>query len=171
MYLQDVHVENFANRGKSVGMRMITISVGILAFFCLLLGMLFPPFFLGVIGFGLLAWFLSTRVELDFDYAYTNGTIDIAKVFNKSSRKRFLSIDMKDVVLVGPVGSDSVRAYEGRGIKTIDASSRNPEIKTYEVVYHDTRSNNNSETIVLMDLEDDFLEAMRTAAPSAVHKE
>ena len=78
---------------------------------------------------------------------------------------------MKDVVLVGPVGSDSVRAYEGRGIKTIDASSRNPEIKTYEVVYHDTRSNNNSETIVLMDLEDDFLEAMRTAAPSTVHKE
>ena len=169
MYLQDVHVENYANRGKSIGMRMVTISMGILAFLCLLFGMIFPPFFLGVIGFGLLSWFLSTRVELDFDYAYTNGSIDISKVFNKSSRKRFLSFDMKDVIVVGPVGSDSVRAYQGRGLKTIDCSARNPEIKTYEVVYHDKKSSN-AETIVIMDLEDDFLEAMKAAAPRVVNK-
>ena len=169
MYLQDVHVENFANRGKSLGMRMATISIGVLAFFCLLLGMMFPPLFLGTIGFGLLAWFLSTRVELDFDYAYTNGTIDVAKVYNKSSRKHFLSIEMKDVIVVGPVGSDSVRAYQGRGLKTIDCSSRNPEIKTYEIVFHDKKSDN-AETIVLMDLEDDFLEAMKAVAPRTVNK-
>ena len=78
---------------------------------------------------------------------------------------------MKDVVVVAPVGTDPVRGYEGRGLKVLDCSSRNPQIKTYEVVYHDPKSSNNGVTVVLMDLEDDFLEAMRTVSPSAVHKD
>ena len=170
-YLQDVHVENYANRGKSAGMLVLRALVIVLAVGCLVLGLLIPPFIFGTIGFGLLAWFLGTRLELDFDYSYTNGTIDIAKVFTKSSRKKYLSFEMKDVVVVAPVGTDPVRGYEGRGLKVLDCSSRNPQIKTYEVVYHDPKSSNNGVTVVLMDLEDDFLEAMRTVSPSAVHKD
>lgn len=169
MYLQDVHVENYANRGKSMGMQMLFVFMVIVSVLSMMIGLFAPPVFLATIAFVLLAWFIKSRVELDFDYAYTNGSIDIAKVFDKSSRKRFLSFDMKDVIVVGPVGSDSVRAYQGRGIKTIDCSARNPEIKTYEIVYHDKKSNN-AETIVLMDLEDDFLEAMKAVAPRAVNK-
>lgn len=170
MYLQDVHVENYANRGKSMGMLSLKIFLIVLTVIFLLLGMFMPPVFLAAIGSGLLAWFVGTRSELDFDYSYTNGTIDVAKVYTKSYRKHFLTVDMKDVVVVGPVGSDSVRAYQGRGIKTIDCSSRSQDAKTYEIVYHDTKSNNNAEVILLMDLEDDFLDAMSTVAPSAVHK-
>ncbi len=83
---------------------------------------------------------MGTRLELDFDYSYTNGTIDIAKVFTKSSRKKYLSFEMKDVVVVAPVGTDPVRGYEGRGLKVLDCSSRNPQINTYEVEYHYPKS-------------------------------
>lgn len=169
MYLQDVHVENIANRGTVIGMQLLRILLIVLTVGCIVLGAFLPPMFLVAIVLGLLAWFVGTRTQIDYDYSYTNGTIDVAKVFTKSSRKHFLTIEMKDVIVVGPVGSDSVRAYQGRGIRTIDCSSRKPDANTYEVVYHDSR--NGGETILLMDLDGEFLDAMKIVAPSAVHKD
>ncbi|MQN01950.1 MAG: hypothetical protein FRC54_08630 [bacterium LCO1.1] len=170
MYLQDVHIENFASRGKDIGMYILMGVFIVLTLASLIIGMGFPVFYFGVVVFALLAWYVSTKRELDFDYAYTDGTIDIAKVFNKSSRKEFLTFEMKDVVAAAPVGSEYLKAYQGRGIRTIDASARNPQVKTFEIVFRN-HSGNNSENIVLMDLEDDFIDAMRQVAPDAVHKE
>ncbi len=44
MYLQDVHVENYANRGKSAGMLVLRALVIVLAVGGLVLGLLIPPF-------------------------------------------------------------------------------------------------------------------------------
>lgn len=170
MYLQDVHVENFVSRNKSSVVSAVRIMMIVLAVFCLFGAIFTPLALIGVIVFGILAWYLGTRSQIDFDYSYTNGTIDIARVFAKSSRKKYLSIEMKDVSLVAPLDSNYARAYQGRGLKTYDCTSRRGDHKVYEVVFHDTKSNNNSEEIILMELEDDFLDAMSTASPSIVHK-
>lgn len=168
MYSQDVHIENFASRDKSKGisaLRVISIVLGVV-FICL---SFIPWLILVALFFFLLAWFMGQRDQVDFDYSYTNGSIDIARVFSKSSRKKFLSFDMKDVTVVAPRGSEYVAQYQGRGIKTYDCTSDKKDRPVYEVVFHNQKSSN-AEEIVLMELEENFVDAMFDAAPHAVHK-
>ena len=58
MYLQDVHVENYANRGKSMGMQMLFVFMVIVSILSMMIGLFAPPVFLATIAFVLLAWFI-----------------------------------------------------------------------------------------------------------------
>lgn len=43
------------------------------------------------------AYKLSTLLNVEYEYIITNGTLDIDKIVNKSSRKRMLSIELSHV--------------------------------------------------------------------------
>lgn len=43
------------------------------------------------------AYKLCTRFNLEYEYIVTNGTMDIDKIINKSSRKRILSFELATV--------------------------------------------------------------------------
>ncbi len=47
------------------------------------------------IGYG--AFWLSNKFNVEFEYIITNGTLDIDKIINKSSRKRILSFELSQV--------------------------------------------------------------------------
>lgn len=167
MYLQDIHVENYASRKKSGAVTTLRILLIIAGVICVVpFGLYLWPLLIALVAFGL-AWFVGTRDQIDFDYSYTNGTIDIARVFSKSSRKKYLSFDMNDVIVVAPNDSNYIKGYTGRGLKVWDCTSRDPQKKVYAVVFRDEKKDEN---IVLMELEDDFLDAMEHAAKDAVHR-
>lgn len=58
---------------------------------------------LGTIGFLLMAgvlygaYYLSSRLTVEYEYIVTNGTMDVDKIIAKSSRKRVLSFDLSKV--------------------------------------------------------------------------
>ena len=52
----------------------------------------FSLFLICGIFFG--AYKLSTRFNIEYEYIITNGTMDVDKIINKSSRKRILSFDL-----------------------------------------------------------------------------
>lgn len=168
MYLQDVHVENYASRKRSAGMLTLRIIVIILGIICVVpFGAFLWTLLVALALFGL-AWYIGTREQIDFDYSYTNGTIDIARVFTKSSRKKYLSFDMDKVILVAPSDSNYAKGYTGRGLKVWDCTSRDQQKKAYAVVFKSEKSQN--EEIALMELEDDFLDAMEAANRDVVHR-
>ncbi len=43
------------------------------------------------------AYKLSSMLNIEYEYIITNGTMDIDKIINKSSRKRMLSFELSDV--------------------------------------------------------------------------
>ena len=43
------------------------------------------------------AFWLSSKLNVEFEYIITNGTMDIDKIVNKSSRKRILSFELSKV--------------------------------------------------------------------------
>ena len=49
----------------------------------------------GLIFYG--AFLLSKRLFIEYEYIVTNGTLDIDKIIAKSSRKRMISIEIKDI--------------------------------------------------------------------------
>lgn len=167
MYLQDVHVENFASRRPSTAMLFIRVLLIVLGVICVIpFGLYLWPLIIAL-GLFILAWFVGTRTQIDFDYSYTNGTIEIDRVFTKSSRKKYLTFSMSDVITVARLDSDYLRAYQGRGMKVYDCTSQNGKDNVYAVVF---RFNKQNEEIVLMELEDDFLDAMEQAARDTVHR-
>lgn len=80
--------------------------------------------FMGILGtFSLLlaagalfgAYKLSVRFNVEYEYIVTNGTMDIDKIINKSSRKRILSFELATVSRIekfNPAQISSVNAKE-----------------------------------------------------------
>ncbi len=61
------------------------------------------------------AYKLSTRFNVEYEYIVTNGTMDIDKIINKSSRKRILSFELATVSRIekfNPAQISSINAKE-----------------------------------------------------------
>ena len=97
----DVFFEQIVPIKKSVGnwtalIGLWFVAVLLIAFIFLtnLLGSFSLIFCFGI-GYG--AFWLSNKFNVEFEYIITNGTLDIDKIINKSSRKRILSFELSQV--------------------------------------------------------------------------
>ena len=50
-----------------------------------------------ILGIGYGAWWLTAKLNIEYEYIVTNGTMDIDKIINKSSRQRVSSFDLTKV--------------------------------------------------------------------------
>ena len=76
--------------------------------------------------------FLFKRMNVEFEYVYFNGDLDIDKIMDMQSRKRVFSTNIKEMEVIAPTGSVELHPYQRT--KTLDYSTQNPEDKTYEMV-------------------------------------
>ncbi len=64
-------------------------------FMALILGVVF-----GAIAF--FAWRRTDHCRIEYEYAFTNGTLDISQVLNNRRRRYLTALEMKEVVRCGP---------------------------------------------------------------------
>ena len=76
--------------------------------------------------------FLFKRMNIEFEYVYFNGDLDIDKIMDMQSRKRVFSTNIKEMEVIAPTGSVELHPYQRA--KTLDYSTQNLEDKTYEMV-------------------------------------
>lgn len=101
-------------------------------------------FLLGIIGWLALIplaaflagdFFLLPSLDLEFEYLYVNGELDIDKIMSKQKRKRVFSGDIANLVLMAPSGSHELDSYRSRNdIKKQDYSSGRSDAKTYTMI-------------------------------------
>ncbi len=97
----DTFFEQIVSMRKSGKAVAAVIGIWLLALIICAALILFPV--LGSIGFlivfGVLfgAYKLSTFFNVEYEYIITNGTLDIDKITNRSSRKRVLSLELPTV--------------------------------------------------------------------------
>ena len=105
--MEQLFMEKIVKR-KATGLDM-AINAGIVLA-CVLLGLaaiLFIPsvgLFLAV-GLGYGAWFLLGQRNIEYEYALTNGELDIDRIVARRRRKRIFSAHGKEFELVAPVKS------------------------------------------------------------------
>ncbi len=98
---------------KKTGKTILAFS-GIWALAALLILFLFFTNLLGGLtlilcfGIGYGAYWLSSKLNVEFEYIITNGTMDIDKITNKSSRKRILSFELSKVTRLEKYNSVAV---------------------------------------------------------------
>ena len=81
----------------------------------LLIGLIAATAFLGLIGvifawiatliLGVAAYFILPNLDLEYEYVYVNGELDIDKIMAKSKRKRLKSFDLAKLEIMAPVNS------------------------------------------------------------------
>ena len=61
---------------------------------------------------------LKNNQRIEYDYTFTNGVLDIAKIINNSKRKRLLSMNVKDFEVVAPISDEGFqRMLNHKGIQ------------------------------------------------------
>ena len=142
---------------KKAGLIVATIVVSFLL-------MMFIPSFAFLLTAGLIALdvFLFGKMNLEFEYIYYNGDMDIDKIMNMQSRKRVFSTNIKEVDVVAPKGSDQLMPFQR--LKVLDFSSQIPENRIYEMV----TSYKGEKVRVIFEPNDVILNGMKYLAPRKV---
>lgn len=164
-FVSDLYIELLVKRKRSatdVILKTALIAVTVLTF---LMGLLMNPLlFILFIGLLVLDYFKLPAFDLEFEYLYVNGELDIDKIMSKQKRKRVSSIDMKNVELVVPANSHELDYYRNSKMKTVDFSSKQEGAKVYAMVVKGDKE----QKIVLFEPNQAILDDMRRIAPRAV---
>lgn len=106
--------------------------------------------------------FLFKRMNLEFEYVYFNGDLDIDKIMNMQSRKRVFSSNIKEMEVIACSGSVELQQYPR--YKVLDFSTQNPDDKVYEMI-----TQFKGETVrVLFNPNEKILNEMKNLAPRKV---
>ncbi len=92
------YAEQIVTIKKGGGTIALIIGIWLLAIILIALLLLLNIPFNLLLCFGLAfgAFWLSNKFNVEYEYIITNGTVDIDKITNKSTRKRILSFDLKN---------------------------------------------------------------------------
>lgn len=75
--------------------------------------------------------YMFRRLDVEYEYTYFDGSLDIAKIMSKQSRKELFSTNIKeDMELIAPTGASELQYHQVA--KTFDYSTRIPGNKTYK---------------------------------------
>ena len=136
--MSDLYTEEIVKRKKSAKeglLKVLLITGTVLAFLFFLTGIIGWFGMLILLGFVAADYILIPGLDLEFEYLYVNGEIDIDKIMSKQRRKRVFSGDMANVEKLAPSASHELDPYRNRqDIKKEDYSSHAENAKTYSMV-------------------------------------
>lgn len=132
--------------------------------------MLFYITVLGIIdtvlfgGIAIFAYFRKENALLEYDYAFYEDVITIARVYNQRRRKELIRVELPEIEYIAPIYDDRYNELKNiAGLKIINATLNGPEHAYFiDCVY------NKSRTCVLWEPTEVFLKAVRSQKPRAV---
>ena len=124
-----------------------------------------PLILVAAIGLGIACYFVLPKTDLEYEYLFVNGEMDIDVVMAKTKRKRVKNINIQEADLVAPLNSHRLDYYNGnQKLKVLDYSSGNPEHKRFAVITRD-----GSETCkIIIEPDDAMTVSIKNSAPSKV---
>jgi len=163
----DLFIEKIVKRRKSAADIGLTILIIAAAFVLSYLAVIMIPglaLFL-VAGFAYLAYFLISRRNIEYEYAVTNGDIDIDMIIDQKKRKRVFSGNCKEFEQVARVKSDKY-TKEIRECKNVkDYTSRNGNAEVWFIYLK-----KNQPTVILFEPNSQMIDSLFTFAPRVVYR-
>lgn len=139
----DVFVEQLVKRRRTSG-DIVKIVLCVLA---ILLVIMATPILIGIQYFGSIALLLCVgliyllynvliSVNLEYEYAFTNGALDIDKIIAARRRKRLTDLNAREIEIMAKTSNRAYKSYaENRGIKKIHACTAPTDEDVFFVVY------------------------------------
>ena len=124
------------------------------------------PLAIVIVVFG--AGYLFTKFNREYEYILTNNELDIDVIYNRSSRKRVMTINMRKIDIMASIKDERhMNELNRPGIKVINASDNTNESNTYAII---TKSEKDGVCKVLITLNDTLLDDLYRQAPTKIFK-
>lgn len=144
---------------KDMLIKAVLIAVTIVSF---LIVLMFPVGLILPIALIVLDVFMFRRLNVEYEYLFLNGELDIDKIMNKSKRKKVFSASVADMELFAPADAVELRQYQNA--RTFDFSSGDRQAKRYTMVI----SGKGELKKVIIEPNDTIVEGLYMLAPRKV---
>lgn len=147
-----------------IGLVVGAIILSVIAF--ILGGDFIGPVVIVGIVFG--TGYLFNKFSREYEYILTNNELDIDVIYNRTSRKRVITINMKKIDIMASIKDEKYQAELNKaGCKIINASENTNEADTYAII---TQSEKFGACKILITPNDTMLEHLYRQAPNKVFK-
>lgn len=121
--------------------------------------------FLGFGGVAAGIYFYKDNLKTDYEYSYTNGILDIAKVINNKKRKELISVDTKkELELIAPIMTNGFDKYQKTSnIKKVNAWLNRDMKKHFAIIRKDSEK-----ILLIFEPRDEFVKVIKKYNPSKV---
>ena len=164
--MSDLYIELLVKKKKtSTDTLLKVLMIGATVIF-VLGGILFNPIILLLaVVMGVVDYFKLPSLDLEYEYLYVNGELDIDKIMSKSKRKRVKTLNISECDLMAPVNSHRMDYYNSnQKMKVLDYSSGNPQHKRFAIITRDSSGT----CQLIIEPDETLAKTMRNTAPSKV---
>jgi len=118
-------------------------------------------------GIAVYIWFFHDKLLTEYEYTFTNGSLDFAEVYNNKKRKSLGSLNVRNVEAFGKVDSESFRRYINMpGIKKMNwFLNRDAELYYFYFTKESDRK------IIIMEPSQEMVSYIRQYLPNGAYKE
>ena len=166
--MRDLYREILVKREMPVSARILKGALIGLVVLCLLGGIMVTPLLLPVgVVLGVVFWiFVLPKLDVEYEYLYVNGELDIDAIYSRQKRKRIASYDMQELELMAPTKSHALDSYvNGHGVKIKDFTSGRPDQKSYTLVLNKEKGRE----IIQVEFDDVVVNDIRRISPRKVN--
>ncbi|MBE5846573.1 MAG: hypothetical protein E7300_02720 [Lachnospiraceae bacterium] len=118
-------------------------------------------FLIPLLGGVILAGFAWMHEKTEFEYSYFERELSVDRILAQSSRKRMAVYNLDELEAAAPAGSYHLDGYKNRKYDVKDYGSHSGA-KTFEMYF-------GGRTRVILDWDDELMQAMRSASPSKIY--
>lgn len=164
--MSDLYSELLVKKEKTAKDSVIKYGLITLTVLFVLAGLFISPILLIVaIALGVVTYFVTPKTDVEYEYLFVNGEMDIDAVYAKSKRKRIKSLNLSEADLMAPVKSHRMDYYNGnQKMKVLDYSSGNPEHNRFAIITRDGAE----ACKIIIEPDEALAKAMKNSAPSKV---
>ena len=118
------------------------------------------------IGIAVLIYLFKDRLRTEYEYTFTNGTLDFAAVYNNVKRKALGTMNLKNIKACGKVSSGSFNRYINmQGVKRSNWFV-NRDADLFYIYFE----KDNNKRIIIMEPNEDMEKLIRGAVPQGAYQ-
>lgn len=162
----DIFIEKIVQKRKDTKDYLIIVGIVFLALVLMLLVLNYIPgmTFIFIIVIGYLGYLLITSRNIEYEYAVTNGDLDIDKIIAQRKRKRVFSANCRVFEIVAKLNSshfsDHYKSYKNQLNCTSSLNNEN--------VYFAVLNYNKQQTVLYFEPSEKMLKNFKTFIPRKV---
>lgn len=118
----------------------------------------------GAIAF--LLFLYRDRLRTEYEYTFTNGDLDFAKVFNNQKRKTLGTMRVKNVDAFGPVDSEGFRKI----INMPELKRRNWFLNREANLYYFYYQKENAKNVIVLEPSEELVDMIKKYLPMGVYR-
>lgn len=118
------------------------------------------------IGAAVLLFIYKDNFKVEFEYSFTNGTLDFAKVLRSAKRKELGSMNVANVSACGHVAHDSFRKF----LAMKDVTKRNWFLNRDGNLFYFYYVKDNKKNMIIIEPSEEMVEMIRHYLPVGVYQ-